>query len=79
MFRSFKISLAKILYLLKIKGKARIPDYIQVRDESFALIGYFRADRLEKGLKQINMPQYEKMLSEKIGGLPFGKLVKINL
>lgn len=34
----------KVYYVLKVKGKARIPDYIQVRDEQFSLIGYFRPE-----------------------------------
>jgi len=38
------------LYILKIKGKARIPDYIQIRDSSFTLKAYFRVDRPDKGL-----------------------------
>lgn len=34
-----------IYYVLKVEGKAKIPDYIQVRDASFTLIGYFRPGR----------------------------------
>jgi hypothetical protein len=33
------------VYIIKVKGKAKIPDYIQLRDENFVLIAYFRADR----------------------------------
>ena len=33
------------MYIIKVKGKAKIPDYIQLRDEKFVLIAYFRADR----------------------------------
>lgn len=36
---------ASTYYLLKVKGKAKIPDYIQVRDAHFTLIGYFRPGR----------------------------------
>jgi len=32
-------------YVLKVEGKAKIPDYIQVRDAAFTLIGYFRPGR----------------------------------
>lgn len=35
-------------YLLKVKGLAKIPDYVQVRDENFTLICYIRPDRTEK-------------------------------
>lgn len=35
-------------YLLKVKGLAKIPDYVQVRDENFTLVCYIRPDRTEK-------------------------------
>lgn len=35
-------------YLLKVKGLAKIPDYVQIRDENFTLICYIRPDRTEK-------------------------------
>lgn len=35
-------------YLLKVKGQAGIPDYVQVRDEHFTLVCYIRPDRTEK-------------------------------
>ncbi|RYE90016.1 MAG: fructose-6-phosphate aldolase, partial [Cytophagaceae bacterium] len=38
------------MYIIKVKGKAKIPDYIQLRDEQFVLIAYFRADRPLKDL-----------------------------
>ena len=33
------------MYIIKVKGKAKIPEYIQLRDDDFVLIAYFRADR----------------------------------
>lgn len=35
-------------YLIKVKGLAKIPDYVQIRDENFTLICYIRPDRTEK-------------------------------
>jgi len=37
-----------IYYILKVKGLAKIPDYLQVRDERYTLIFYGRPDRPEK-------------------------------
>jgi hypothetical protein len=37
----------KTYYALKVKGKAKIPDYVQVRDADFTLVGYFRPTRSE--------------------------------
>ena len=40
------------MYIIKVKGKAKIPDYIQLRDDDFVLIAYFRADRALKKLEK---------------------------
>ena len=72
--------MGKTVYIVKIKGKARIPDYIQVRDETFALIAYFRTDRMDKGLKQMKMEEsLNEKMREEISHLPFGKVAKIEL
>lgn len=68
----------KTFYLLKVKGKAKIPDYIQVRDQDFTLIGYFRPGRGEKANKQIDEASlsYIEQIAET---LEFGKIVKIEI
>ena len=35
-------SISAGVYIIKIKGKAKIPDYVQLRDDNFTLIAYFR-------------------------------------
>ena len=40
------------MYIIKIKGKAKIPDYIQLRNEDMILVDYFRADRPLDKLKK---------------------------
>jgi hypothetical protein len=60
------------VYIIKVKGKAKIPDYIQLRDEQFVLIAYFRADRY--GLEGQEVP-----LAAVIAELEFGKLRKLEL
>ncbi len=68
----------KIFYLLKVKGKAKIPDYIQVRDHDFTLVGYFRPGRGEKASKQIDETSlnYIEQIAE---NLEFGKVIKIEI
>jgi hypothetical protein len=70
----------KDMYILKIKGKAKIPDYIQMRDEHFTLKAYFRVDRPDKGLSKLGFTekQLENIL-KLIVELPFGKVVKLDL
>jgi hypothetical protein len=69
----------KIMYIIKVKGKAKIPDYIQLRDENFVLIAYFRADRPLKKLEKFDLVGKEKELEALITALPFGKLQKLEL
>ena len=40
------------MYIIKVRGKAKIPDYIQLRNDKFVLIAYFRADRPFKKLER---------------------------
>lgn len=67
------------MYVIKVKGKAKIPDYIQLRDNSFVLIAYFRADRPLKNLEKYGLEGKEVELQGIIDKLPFGKLKEIAL
>lgn len=62
------------MYILKIKGKAKIPDYIQLRDESLTLIAYFRVDRPERALKKLGLEDKTEYLKQLFEELPFGKI-----
>ncbi|RIW17333.1 fructose-6-phosphate aldolase [Algoriphagus lacus] len=67
------------MYIIKVKGKAKIPDYIQIRDENFVLVAYFRADRPLKNIEKFGLEGKEDQLEEVIKNLPFGKLQKLEL
>ena len=67
------------MYIIKVKGKAKIPDYIQLRDENFVLIAYFRADRPLKNLDRYGLEGKENELAALIESLAFGKLQKLEL
>jgi len=67
------------MYIIKVKGKAKIPDYIQLRDDNFILIAYFRADRPLKKLEKFGLEGKDKQLQKIIEELPFGKLRKLEL
>ncbi|MEN7548129.1 fructose-6-phosphate aldolase [Rapidithrix thailandica] len=67
------------MYILKVKGKAKIPDYIQLRDENFVLIAYFRADRPLQKLEKYGLEGKEEALKQLIETLPFGKPQKLEL
>ncbi|MFI5219337.1 MAG: fructose-6-phosphate aldolase [Bacteroidia bacterium] len=65
------------MYLLKIKGKAKIPDYVQLRDDSFTLLAYFRVDRPQKALLKCGLADKEKEIKKIIAEVPFGKIQKL--
>ncbi|WP_242918134.1 fructose-6-phosphate aldolase [Pontibacter liquoris] len=67
------------MYIIKVKGKAKIPDYIQLRDSNFVLIAYFRADRPLKNLDRYGLEGKEDALASVIESLEFGKLQKLEL
>lgn len=67
------------MYIIKVKGKAKIPDYIQLRDENFVLVAYFRADRPLKNLEKYNLEGKEEALTNLINNMPFGKLQALAL
>jgi len=67
------------MYIIKVKGKAKIPDYIQIRDENFVLVAYFRADRPLKKIEKFGLEGKEAELEALIQNLPFGKLQKLEL
>jgi len=65
------------MYIIKIKGKAKIPDYVQLRDENFALKAYFRADRPEKELEKLGWIDRQEEFRLLLLTLPFGKVQKL--
>ena len=67
------------MYIIKIRGKVKIPDYIQIRDDQFTLLAYFRADRPEDALKKIGLENKTKEVKQIIEELPFGKIRKLEL
>lgn len=66
------------MYIMKVRGTARIPDYVQMRDNNFTLIAYFRADRPEKELARLGLQRIESELKKKIEEIPYGKLTRVD-
>ena len=66
------------MYIIKIKGKAKIADFIQLRDDDFILVGYFRADRPLRDLEKYKLEEHKESLQTLINELPFGKLTKLD-
>ena len=67
------------MYIIKVRGKAKIPDYIQLRNDKFVLIAYFRADRPLKKLERLGLGGKEEKLELMIEKMPFGRLEPLEL
>ena len=67
------------MYVIKVKGVAKIPDYVQLRDEKFTLLAYFRVDRPDKSLEKIGLAEKSEYIMKLVKELPFGKIVKLDV
>ncbi len=67
------------MYVIKVKGVAKIPDYVQLRDDAFTLLAYFRVDRPDKSLDKIGLGDKADFIMEIVRELPFGQIKKIDL
>ena len=69
------------MYIIKVKGKKKIPNYIQLRDDNFVLIGYFsyREGRSFHQLEKYGLEDKEKEFEELVEKMPFGKLQKLEI
>ena len=68
-----------MMYVIKVKGVSKIPDYVQLRDEKFTLLAYFRLDRPEKALDKAGLSEQADYIMDKIKDLPFGQILKLEL
>lgn len=67
------------MYIIKVKGIAKIPDYVQLRDEKFTLLAYFRVDRPDKSLIKLGFEDKQDYIMSIIHDLPFGQVTKLDL
>ncbi|TDG36346.1 fructose-6-phosphate aldolase [Pedobacter changchengzhani] len=67
------------MYIIKVKGIAKIPDYVQLRDEKFTLLAYFRVDRPDKSLTKLGLGDKQDYIMEMVNNLPFGQIAKLEI
>ena len=65
-----------MLYILKIKGTNKIPDFVQIRDEDMTLIAYFRLNQIEQGLKKNKLKNEIDKITALLKTMPYGKIYK---
>ena len=66
------------MYIIKVKGVAKIPDYVQLRDDKFTLLAYFRVDRPEKSLDKVGLSDRADEIMNMVKELPFGQILKLD-
>ena len=67
------------MYILKVKGTDKIPDYVQLRDDAYTLLAYFRVDRPEKALVKAGLGGREDEIIRIIQEMPYGKVRKLEI
>ncbi|SER27667.1 hypothetical protein SAMN04488023_106171 [Pedobacter rhizosphaerae] len=67
------------MYIIKVKGIAKIPDYVQLRDDKFTLLAYFRVDRPDKSLDKLGLADKLEYIMEVVKDLPFGQIAKLEI
>ena len=65
------------MYILKTKGTAKIPDYIQIRDDNFVLVNHFKANVSKQTLDKFNYIKDVNEFTEMMNNLEYGVLKKI--
>ncbi|MGE5424266.1 MAG: hypothetical protein ACM3N9_02815 [Syntrophothermus sp.] len=62
------------MYILKIQGTSKIPDYIQIRDEDFTLIAYFRKNNPKRALTRCHLIDRMEEILKIADELPYGEI-----
>ncbi|MAB95557.1 MAG: fructose-6-phosphate aldolase [Flavobacteriales bacterium] len=61
-----------MLYILKIKGTEKIPDFVQIRDSEMTLVAYFRLSQVEQGLRKNGFTEEILEIKKIIENIDFG-------
>ncbi|HNW73076.1 MAG: hypothetical protein PHP04_10810 [Bacteroidales bacterium] len=67
------------MYILKIQGTQKIPDYIQIRDENFTLIAYFKISNPKTALSRCKLLERQDEILRIAKDLEYGKIRKLEL
>jgi hypothetical protein len=67
------------MYIIKIQGTNKIPDYVQIRDDRFMLIAYFKVSSPRRALERIGLASRASELMQIVSILPYGQIRKLDL
>ncbi|MBU0486981.1 MAG: fructose-6-phosphate aldolase [Bacteroidetes bacterium] len=66
------------MYLIKIKGNKRIPGFLQIRDQQFTLVAYFRLKNIRAGLAKNGLESKTDEICSVVNSLHYGVVQKID-
>lgn len=67
------------MYIVKIQGTPKIPDFIQIRDDDFTLIAYFRINNPRRALNRCRLIHKQDEIIDLAKKLPYGKIQKLDV
>jgi len=67
------------MYIIKIQGTSKIPDFIQIRDDDFTLIAYFRINNPRRALTRCRLIDKQEEIISLAKKLPYGKIQKLEV
>ena len=67
------------MYIIKIQGTNKIPDYVQIRDDRFTLIAYFKVQSPKRALEKCGLADRAGAIMEIVHELPYGRIRKLDL
>jgi hypothetical protein len=67
------------MFILKIQGTKKIPDYIQIRDEQFTLIAYFKVTNPRTALTRCNLQDKMDQILQIAGNMDYGRIQRLEL
>ena len=67
------------MYIIKIQGTNKIPDYVQIRDDRFMLIAYFKVSSPRRALERIGMSAKAEEVMKIVNELPYGQIRKLEI
>ena len=67
------------MYIIKIQGTNKIPDYVQIRDDRFMLIAYFKVSSPRRALERCVLADKAEEVMKIVTDLPYGRIRKLDL
>ena len=67
------------MYILKIKSRSNVPDYIQIRDNDFTLLAYCSIDNLRDTLTKLGKSSLADDIIEIAKEARYWQIKKVNI